>query len=278
MPKLSQKVGPMAKKPVRKVVVEQASIYDFPKYYELAFGSDWSSEVRFLREVFARHASGKVKRVLEPACGTGRILYQLCKAGIRVDGFDLNQVSLDYCQKRTEKRGLASRVWNADMADFETDVRYDSAFIMINSFRHLMDEQSALNHLRCMARAVRAGGVYVVGLYLCPTKAKLSQNERWSARKGNLVVNSDVRYLRSSPKKRTVTYSMHFDVYTPTMHRAFEHLLTLRSYTLDQFRSLIERCPEWEIQAFYDFQYDIDQPIQPDSKTEDAVVVLKRRV
>jgi SAM-dependent methyltransferase len=267
----------MAKKSAEKSLVAQASIYDFPKYYELAFGSDWAAEVRFLRDIFRQHSSGKVKRVIEPACGTGRILYQLCKAGIRVDGFDLNEVSLDYCRTRTEKRGLVSKVWHADMTDFESPTRYDSAFIMINSFRHLMDEQSAVRHLRCMARAVRAGGVYVLGLYLCPTRAQISQNEHWSARRGNLVVNADVRYLRSSPKNRTVTYSMHFDVYTPTMHRAFEHILTLRSYTLAQFRSLIDSCPEWEIDAVYDFQYEIDKPIQVDEKTEDAVFVLKRQ-
>ena len=25
-------------------------LYDFPKYYDLAFGSDWKAEYRFLRE------------------------------------------------------------------------------------------------------------------------------------------------------------------------------------------------------------------------------------
>ncbi len=48
-----------------------ASIYDYPKYYDLVFGSDTASELRFLKQCFEKFVPHKVKRVFEPACGTG---------------------------------------------------------------------------------------------------------------------------------------------------------------------------------------------------------------
>ena len=51
-----------------------ASIYDYPKYYDLLFGSDVAAEFRFLKACFTKHAGCDVTRVFEPACGTGRLL------------------------------------------------------------------------------------------------------------------------------------------------------------------------------------------------------------
>src|SRR6187549_671346 len=49
------------------------NLYDYPRYYDLVFGSDWKAEYDFLLEVFDKHAAGRVRRVFEPACGTGRL-------------------------------------------------------------------------------------------------------------------------------------------------------------------------------------------------------------
>ena len=55
----------------------EGSIYDFPKYYDLLFGSDVAAEFRFLKACFAKHSKCEVKRIFEPACGTGRLLIKL---------------------------------------------------------------------------------------------------------------------------------------------------------------------------------------------------------
>ena len=51
------------------------NLYDYPKYYDLVYGSDWKAEVDFLEACFERFARGAVTRVFEPACGTGRLMY-----------------------------------------------------------------------------------------------------------------------------------------------------------------------------------------------------------
>ena len=50
------------------------NLYDYPSYYDLVYGSDWKAEHDFLIGAFDRFVNGGVQRVLEPACGTGRLI------------------------------------------------------------------------------------------------------------------------------------------------------------------------------------------------------------
>ena len=51
--------------------------YETPKYYDIVFDVDTSKEADFLEVVCARHGGTRGKRVLEPACGSGRLLVEL---------------------------------------------------------------------------------------------------------------------------------------------------------------------------------------------------------
>ena len=119
----------------------RANVYDYPRYYDLVYGSDWKAEYSFLRGSFQQYARIPVRRVFEPACGTGRLLYRLGKAGFEVSGLDLNPQAVGYCNKRLQRHGLAPSVWVGDMSDFRLPHPVDAAFNMINSFRHLPDER-----------------------------------------------------------------------------------------------------------------------------------------
>ena len=66
-------------------------LYDFPKYYDLIFGSDWAAEIKFLKACFQKYAKRPINRLFEPGCGTGRLMIQLAKAGFDVSGVDLNE-------------------------------------------------------------------------------------------------------------------------------------------------------------------------------------------
>lgn len=260
----------------------KASIYDFPVYYDLIFGSDWAAEFRFLEAAFRKHISTKPKakssyRLLEPACGTGRLLYRMAKAGHRCDGLDLNPKAIEYCNQRLTKNGFRPSAWVADMTDFSVDRPYDAAFNTINSFRHLSSDKEALAHFRCLADAIRPGGVYVLGLHLTPLQGTPTDEEQWSARRGHLVVNTRMWPKDKDPKKRIERYHLRFDVHRPTVELRIDDVLVLRSYTHRQFRKLIEKTGQWAIEETYDFRYSIDDPIEIDDWSEDVVYILKRQ-
>ncbi|MBL8815624.1 MAG: class I SAM-dependent methyltransferase [Planctomyces sp.] len=254
-----------------------ASIYDFPKYYDLLFGSDWKAEFHFLEACFAKHAECKVKRIFEPACGTGRLLIKLAQAGYEVAGNDLNPKAVAFCNKRFARYGLPETAVVQDMSDFKVRRKFDAAFNMINTFRHLPSEETAAAHLRCMAAAMNKGGIYVLGIHLEPTACLAMQEEGWSARRGNLVVNSYMWSKGIDRKNRMEHLGLHVDVFTPSKRLRIVDHMEYRTYQKSQFLSLVKKVPELEIVETYDFSYEIDQPIRVSAATEDVVYILRKK-
>ena len=253
------------------------NIYDYPVYYDLIFGSDWVAEFKFLEAAFKKHVTGKTKRVFEPACGTGRLLYRMAKAGYTTAGLDLNDKAIAYCNERLKKHGLKETAWVADMCDFTVKKPFDAAFNTINSFRHLNSEKATVAHFQAMASAIRPGGIYALGFHLTPLEGIPTDEESWSARRGNLQINTRMWPRDKDPKTRIERFNLRFDVYRPTGSVRIDDCLVLRSYTWKQFATMIKKVPEWTVEAAYDFSYDIDEPIEIDAATEDVLYILKRK-
>lgn len=255
----------------------QASIYDFPKYYDLLFGSDWKAEYDFLLACFERYARCEVQRIFEPACGTGRLLIKLANAGYEISGNDLNPKAVAYCNQRLKRAGYPESVSIGDMANFKLKRKVHAAFNTINTFRHLDSEQAAASHLQCIAASLTKGGLYLLGLHLTPTEGDRDESEMWTARKGNLQVNSVMWSKELDLKKRNEKLGMTIDVYTPTKTLQIVDEMNYRTYTAAQMEKLLATCPELEIAGLHDFCYEIDTPVQISSTTEDVVFVLRKK-
>lgn len=253
------------------------SIYDHPRFYDLLFASDWRAEFDFLEGCFRDYAKRKVRRVFEPACGTGRLLVKLAGAGYRVAGNDLNPRAVEFCNKRLVRHGFPASAMVADMADFRLSRPVDACFNTINSFRHLDSEQKALAHLRCVAEALAPGGLYVLGLHLTPEGKAECTEESWSARRGHLGVTSRMQTLDVDRRRRQERVAMTFDIYTPTKQMRLSEELIFRTYTAGQMRRLLAGVPELETAETFDFAYDLEQPVRVDGQSEDTVFVLRRR-
>lgn len=254
----------------------QGSIYDFPKYYDLLFGSDWKAEFDFLKACFRKHSDRPVVRLFEPACGTGRLLIKLAQDGFEVAGNDLNEKAVDFCNDRLERYGFERSVCVQDMSDFRVRKKFDAAFNLINTFRHLPDEATALAHLKCTAAALRKGGLYALGIHLEPTEGQRMEEESWSVRRGNLGITSYMWSKGIDRRKRMEHLGVTLDIYTPTSHKRIVDHMEYRTYRNAQFQALLKKVPEFEVAEIYDFAYEIDNPHVITATSEDVVFVLRR--
>lgn len=253
------------------------TLYDYPKYYDLLFGSDWRAEYHFLLGCFEKHARRPVKRLFEPACGTGRLLVKLARAGYEVSGLDLNSKAVAFCNQRLERHGLAPTAFVGDMTDFRLKRRADAAFNTINSFRHLASEALAEAHLRAVAQSLAKGGLYVLGFHLTPTGPLQCEEETWSAQRGHLAIGSHMWSIALDRRKRQERVGFTVNVYTPTASYRIEEEMRFRTYTARQFAALLEKVESLELAATYDFAYDLRQPVTVTGSTEDVVYVLRKR-
>ena len=87
--------------------------YDTPQYYDIIFDADTAKETRFMEAAMRGHSSLKGEgpwRVLEPACGSGRLVAALAERGHEVCGFDGNANMLDYARQRVAARNVGAVV------------------------------------------------------------------------------------------------------------------------------------------------------------------------
>ena len=255
----------------------QANWYDYPQYYDLAFRSETRREAEFIEAACRKYCAFPVQSLLEPACGTGRLLTELAARGLRLTGLDLSRPALDYLQRRLRRRGFHAEILQADMADFRLPHPVDAAYCLINSFRHLLTEAAAQRHLECVARSLRRGGIYLLGLHLLPPDADEECLERWTERHGSTQVTATLRVLDTDRRRRIETLRISLLVRRRNSVLRLRSDFPFRMYDASQFRRLLRRVPCLELCDVYDFWYDITEPLQLNDEISDTVFVLRKR-
>lgn len=150
--------------------------YDAAKWYDLMSIVPPGEPDFYVRE--ARKANGKV---LECACGTGRIYLELLKAGADAYGVDLSPDMLRILKAKARARKLEPKVRKADMRTFRYPFKFDLIIIPYNSFLHLEKREDQKKCLLNVRRHLKKGGRLVVSIF-DPRIDYLSVIERRSTR------------------------------------------------------------------------------------------------
>jgi SAM-dependent methyltransferase len=255
-----------------------ASWYDYPQYYDIAFQAYTRREADFMEAACRKYCPFGVRRFLEPACGSGRLMTTLAGRGYQVTGFDLNQPALRYLQRRLARRGLDAATFEAEMSNFRLGRRVDAAYCTGSTFRHLSTAHAARGHLECIVDSLRPGGIYVLGLRLLPSYLNKPNAERWTARRATTKVTVTLRVLRIDLRRRIENVRICLLVRSGSKELRLRQEFQLRTYTAAQFQRLLDSVRSLELCDVYDFRYDIEQPLALNDEMVYNVFVLRRRL
>jgi len=290
--------------------------YQTPVYYDIIFDTDTAKEATFLEQCHAQHAtpapkpkpaasrsdaagsaksqSNTLLNILEPACGSGRLMAELASRGHRVAGVDLSKGMLDFARKRFKQRGVKGKLIEAPMQDFDlhdfatkrrgsvaqTQGGFDLAHILVSSFKYLQTEADAAACLRCVCDHLRVGGVFVLGLHLVDPDDDGTTLERWRAQRDGLDV---ICTIRSSPpdlknrieqlRSRVVVRELDQSSAEPGR---YESRWSFRTYTHKQMKGLLRKEPRFKLCETYTFHHDIGMKTSLDSDDLGVVLVLRR--
>lgn len=123
----------------------------------------FDGDLPFYREL----AEAEGARVLEVACGSGRVLVPLVAAGCDVVGIDVSPHMLAIARGKLESNHKSGRgrLVEADMRDFTLDeTGFDLAIVAVKSFAYLTTRQDQLRALDRIAAHLRPGGVLSIDL------------------------------------------------------------------------------------------------------------------
>ena len=259
---------------------EQRDWYDTPLYYDIIFDADTPKEGAFLQalhEHFGR--SGKSRQLLEPACGSGRLVSEMARRGWKVSGFDGNARMLDFAKDRLKQQGLKARIWEDWMQSFELPKvqTFDFAHCLVSTFKYLLKEQDALACLQRTAAVLKPGAIFALGVHLTDYSSQKEEHERWVAERDGIKVTCNTHTWSADRKKRLEDLRTRLRIQDNNRRHVQETRWQFRTYNASQMQGLLAKVLAFELVASYDFTYDLLSPRELDDSYSDVVLVLKKK-
>lgn len=136
----------------------------FPaEFYDPVYSS--IADLDFFKD-YARTTGGKI---LEIACGTGRVLIPLAQAGYEVTGLDYSIFMLDVCRHKLAEKApdihKKVRLVQGNMVNLHLDDRYSLVIIPANSFQILTSQNEQESCLRSIARHLVPSGKLIIVVF-----------------------------------------------------------------------------------------------------------------
>jgi SAM-dependent methyltransferase len=225
--------------------------------YDLAFSWDVEEEVEWLVERLFERAGAERRRLLEPACGSGRMLVGFARRGVEVAGVDLSPRLLELARERLCASGVREPDLHcADIADFELGRRFDAALCPISSFGYLPDFDAAASHLACMARHLEPDAIYLVQLDLrCvePFQLKTAdEHSSWERETSRGSLRTSWFGREFDAERRIERQASRFEfVSGPEAGAVYEDEHEMRVWTWGEWSELVERS-HFRLRAAYD--------------------------
>lgn len=252
--------------------------YKTPLYYDIIFDADTRKEARFVDALYRRHTAGGSKRILEPACGSGRLLVPLARQGYRVAGFDLSEPMLQFARERMKRNKVQAALSQQRMENFRYRHKFDLAFCFVSTFKYLLTEQAARMHLQCVADHLVRGGVYLLGFHLSDYDRQTRERERWVAGRGGTQVVCNIQSWPPDRRQRIERVRSRLVVHkrgAPT--ERYQTEWTFRTYDNRQFLNLLAKVPSLKIAATHDFYYEPKQSLDFHQENAGVIVVLQKQ-
>ena len=255
----------------------RAREYTAPRLYEIAFDLNRKGEVDFLIHCFATHARRPVRRVLDIACGTGPHLMRLAERGYQMVGLDLSRKNIEFLGERLAAKGQSAELTVGDMTDFRLRQPVDAAICMQDSQGHLLTNEAILAHLRCVAKAVRKGGLYVFDRYMCSSWTDPARRWSWTRKRGRATVRATFEALKDlNPVTQTFYEDLELEAHEDGRRHVYRQRHASRMVFPQELRALVALAGGFDlVEWFYGFK--------PHLKLDRAhhpllmVVVLRRR-
>ncbi len=252
-------------------------LYNHPGIYDIAFSWDLTDEIRFFKRVFETYVPFTVMDVLEPACGTGRMLRALAGAGFQVTGYDANPFMIQYAKDSIAADVKNVRVMQAEMACAEIPGEFDAAVNSINSIGYLHSDEEIVSHLRATGSSLRENGVYIVHLNFAH-KGELPKGDHWTSEREGARVSTWWRILNEDRESSLCHQVCTFAVEQNRKTDRYEESHTLRLWLFPDLEELVHISEEFEVAAIYGEDFVAIQDKEHVSGEHGNVYVILRKV
>lgn len=217
-------------------------------------------------------------QALDLGCGTGRILVPLVALGERVVGLDASPLMLDQCRDNLSARGLKTKLYLADMREFDLgSARFSTIFVPGFTIQLLTDDEELVSCLRSCRKHLREDGQLVLSTYMpwdmiweerdssplelrreveADDRSVLRTYQAWELDRRNQLLHLRNRYERQWAEGQA---------------KVEEKRMTLRWHLPHEMLALLEEVGLRNVAMYGDFN-----PAPPDEESESVIYVAGR--
>ena len=212
----------------------------------------WADYVLLLFQI-AQHDP---KKLLDGACGTGNVSFELAKSDIAVTGVDIAPAMIEIARRKAATSALPLRFVEADLTNFDLGEWFDCATCLYDSLNYILDPPKLRDAFAGFARHVEKGGVLVFDMNTpLALTADLFTQRSFDPRKP-LQYDWHAAYDPAT-KITEVEMSFAYTDATGAQH-AFRETHRERAYDREEIEAMLQTTG-WEILKIYD-AYTINPP------------------
>jgi SAM-dependent methyltransferase len=231
------------------------------RLYDVAFSWDCSAEIDWL---ISRLGGVDRAPVLEPACGSGRLLVGFGRRGVEAVGIDHSPAMVELAEERLRAEGVPGQALLADMADFDLGRRFGGAYCAVDSLAYLHDRAQLVRHLECVAEHLRPGSRYLVQLDLRDPEDPWRgvRPSVWESEQAGIRVRTAWRVEEIDLDSGVELHRAMIECLSgPDAGRVFEETHRMAAWTPERWAEAIAATP-FRYRAVYDGDED-DRPQRP---------------
>jgi ubiquinone/menaquinone biosynthesis C-methylase UbiE len=206
---------------------------DYSLLYPLPGAEETARQVEGLVRLLAVPTGS---RVLDLACGWGRVALPLAQRGYRVTGLDLSQAFLARARRDAQEAGLDIDFRRADMREIPFVGEFDAVIMMCTAFGLLESDEEDEKVLHAVARALRPGGRFFLDQASREWVIRHYQGRDWVERDGGILVLQE-RELNLLESRNYVRMT----IIEPDGSRRVHHHV-FRFYTLTELVGMLARA------------------------------------
>jgi SAM-dependent methyltransferase len=247
------------------------SVYDQPLYYEIAFSyQEAKRQADYFEEVAKRYAKIPVKQFLDIGCGPSPQLRELARRGYETVGLDINPNMLAHLRKRAEEEGVKVETIEADMNNFKLEKKCDFAFVLSGSV-HVDSNKKFLQHLNCVADALRRGGLYLFENF--SLRLNQSPRQEWTMTRGEIEVKTTWEATTKDGLEQLEEEKLTFEVNDQGEKKTFTSTFYPKTFAPQELKALIELNGKFEFIGW--FEHLTFEPLRA-AKGDNIIIIRKR--
>ncbi len=253
-----------------------AGIYDYPKYYEIAFSfRDIPAEVQVFEECFKRFSRIPVKSVLELGCGNSPHMEELVKRGYHYNGLDMNQTMLAYSREKALRIGAQVNLIQAGMLDFSLKTKVDFVYVLLGSL-YAKNTSELLTHFDSVAQVLKKGGLYLLDWCVQFDRPwESAREDSWEMERDGIHVKTTVSWRAINLVEQTFEETLVFEITDHGQKLTITGTDVKRAIYPQEFLLLISSLRHFEFIGWWN-NWDLSQPMDQATKISRPIALIRR--